>query len=627
MTKRIAATRSVEIVSTVLLLVLTIGALHYAREILLPVAMAVLLTFILTPLAVRLERLWLGRLLSVVIAVGLAFSVIGVVGWLAARQVGELGDQLPTYKNNLITRIHALRSGTDGKLKQAREAIEDIGEELTDVGKASEKPARSSADWLSWLRPSPKIEPADEEEQAMPVKVVALPPSPLRQIRSWLGPLVAPLSTAGIVIVLVIFMLLKREDLRNRMLQLIGTSTLYASTEAMDEAADRLSRYLRMQLLINASYGLVVAVGLMWIGVPNALLWGVLGTLLRFAPYIGPWLAAAMPIALSLAALPGWFQPVCTVALFLVLELVVNNVLEPWLYGSSSGVSSLGVIFAAIFWTWLWGPIGLVLAMPVTVCIVVLGKYVPQLGFLPVLLGDLSALTPYEQMYQRLLEGDRREARKLADVYLKSTTWIGLYDDLLIPALHLAERDRHAGVLNSRRETMVIETVSALIEELDSQALLADDAGEVAGEEDGGKDVSARPPTRVFCIPVRDQADETAAIMLGQALTRAGCTIDVGSLDLLVSETVERVEKSQSNIAVVVVLPPLGSRNGRYLCKRLRRRHPQLAIVAAVLDGSHLKNTRQRLIEAGANGVTNSLQETVRSVRALALHPASARHG
>ena len=337
------------------------------------------------------------------IVVLLACSAIGGVGWLATDQIVELGDRLPEYKDNLIDRIRSVRNGTGGKLKEAQDVIDDISAELTVRNDADDDKAHSSLveRWLPWL--SPRAETKGKNDNAVAVKVVELPPSPLSQIQTWLGPVVAPLSTAGIVIVLVVFTMVNREDLRNRIIRLIGTSTLYATTEAIDDATSRLSRYLRMQLLINTIYGVVVAAGLALIGVPNALLWGVFGMLLRFVPYVGPWIATAMPVVLSLATSQGWSQPLWTVGLFLALELVVNSVLEPWLYGSSIGVSSMGVILAAIFWTWLWGPIGLVLAMPLTVCSIVLGNYVPQLRFLPVLLGDSAALQPHEQMYQRLL--------------------------------------------------------------------------------------------------------------------------------------------------------------------------------------------------------------------------------
>jgi len=595
---------------TVLMLALFVGALYFAKDILLPLALGVLLSFILSALVTRFERLGLGRIVSVLLAVGIACSIAVGVGLLATRQIIELGEMLPEYKQTLIQRIQSVRSGTDGTLKEVKDAIDDIGAELTQEEKP--KPSRSFQEkWFPWLAAD---EPAaDEKEAALAVKVVELPPSPLSQVKTWLGPLVAPVSTLGVVVVLVLFLLINREDLRDRIIQLIGTSSLYATTEAIDDATGRLSRYLRMQLLINTIYGVVVAGGLALIGVPNAILWGIFGTLLRFLPYVGPWIAAIMPITLSLATSTGWSQPLWTVGLFLVLELVVNNVLEPWLYGGSIGMSSMGVILAAIFWTWLWGPIGLVLAMPLTVCAVVLGNYVPQLSFLPVLLGDREALSPHEHMYQRLLAADDLETSRRTDDYLKTHSYAELYDQILIPALHLAERDRHAGLLSERQEGTVIETVQDLIEDLRDRQQSAAESTEGETEQ-----LLAPLASPVLCIPVRDEADQTAAVMLGQVLSSEGFTVEVGSLERLASETVAWVDERQCEIALLVILPPLGSRNGRYLCKRLRQGKPGLHIVAALLDGANLKNTQLRLLDGGADAVATSVPEAVKVVQTLA---------
>ncbi|MHB0958519.1 MAG: AI-2E family transporter [Pirellulaceae bacterium] len=614
MTEKNEASTPSEQLFNLLTLGLIVAALYYAKEILLPIALAVLLTFVLTPLVTRVERLRLGRIPSILLVLALACGAIGGVGWLATRQIVELGERLPDYKENLIERIRTVRSGTDGKFKEAKEAIEDISAELTEENEVEEEQPSTALEekWLAWL--NTRNSAKEKKDSAVEVKVVNQNPSPLAQIRTWLGPVVAPLSTLGLVFVLVFFILLNREDLRNRIIRLIGTSTLYATTEAIDDANNRLSRYLRMQLLINTIYGIVVAIGLALIGVPNALLWGVFGILLRFLPYVGPWIAASMPIALSMATSQGWSQPLWTVGLFLALELVVNNVLEPWLYGSSSGVSSMGVIVAAIFWTWLWGPIGLVLAMPLTVCAVVLGNYAPQLRFLPVLIGDRAALWPHEQMYQRLLAADDVETGKLAEDLLKSIDHVELYDSVLIPALQLAERDRHAGLLSERQETMVIETARELIEDLGERQLKK---ASQAAEEGATDTVADLPSIRVFCIPVRDQADETAAMVLGQVLSFEGFVVEVGSLDSLVSDTIEWVKAGQCEVAVLVVLPPLGSRNGRYLCRRLRQSKPDLRIVTALFSGESLKNTRQRLQDSGADVVVTNLPDTIDAVRVL----------
>ncbi len=552
------------------------------------------------------------------IVCAIAFSAIGSGGWLATNQIVELSSRLPDYKDNLIAKIRNVRHGTGDKLEKAQQALEDIGAELSKDEKdeedkgltQSEKPRPTlgkEKEWLAWLNPQSQMKP-EEDEEAVAVKVVEMPPSPLNQIQTWLGPLVAPLSTAGMVVVLVIFILVMREDLRNRVVHLLGTSRLYATTEAIEDAAERLSRYLRMQLLINVIYGVVVGVGLSIIGIPNAMLWGVLGTLLRFLPYVGPWIAAAMPITLALAVTKGWSQPLMVITLFVVLELIVNNVLEPWLYGSSIGVSSLGVIIAAIFWTWLWGPIGLVLAMPLTVCLVVLGKYFPQLQFLPVLLGDQSALQPYEHLYQRLLTSDDHEAAKISERYLESSTVTEFYDEVLVPALHLAERDRHADRLSEQQESVLNESARELVDDLGERVARKIDMVHTDNLEAGSLPVAANT---VLCIPVRDMADETSAIMLGQLLQTEGFSIDLVSSETLAGETIDQVQGDACRIAFLVMMPPLGTKRGRYLCKRLRQRCPDLRIVAVVLHGSRLKKLQQRLIDAGADRVVTSLQAAV----------------
>ena len=262
----------------------------------------------------------------------------------------------------------------------------------------------------------------------MLVQVQSPAPTPLETLRDVGGPLIAPFATAGLVVVLVIFMLLQREDLRDRVLRLVGGREVARATEAMDDAAKRISRYLLMQLIINVLYGIPVGIGLYFIGVPNPILWGCLATVLRFIPYLGPVIGALFPIALSFAVAPGWTLPLLTVALFVVLELFSNNVLEPWLYGASTGLSPVAVLVAAVFWTMLWGPLGLLMSTPLTVCLVVLGRHVPQLGFFDVLLGDEPALSPEVKFYQRLLARDPEEATELAEEYLEDGSLDKLYE-------------------------------------------------------------------------------------------------------------------------------------------------------------------------------------------------------
>ena len=420
--------------------------------------------------------------------------------------------------------------------------------------------------------------------------------------------------------VLVIFILLKREDQRNRLLQLFGSSNLHASTEALTDVTDRVSKYLRMQFLINAGYGIAVGVGLAAIGVPSAITWGVLSFSLRFLPYIGPWLSAIMPLTVSLATSTGWTQPMFVAGLFVVLELLVNNVAEPMLYGRSTGVSGVGVIIAAIFWTWIWGPIGLVLAMPLTVCVVVMAKYIPGLHFLAVLLGDQSALEAPERIYQRLLAGDCEEAVEQAGALVTEGSLASAYDEGVIPALIMAENDRHGGRLHDAQAVVVHETARDLIDELDD---LATEAKARQTEKESPTPVAAaseRSPLRALCVPLRDQADDIGAAMLAKLLTHGGFYVEQSGVSALTSELVESVESLGVDVVILSIVPPLPPRSSRLLCRRLHDRYPQLPVLIGYWGGGSPEEIRRRLADDQSEIVT-TLAGAEERVRAIASRP------
>jgi predicted PurR-regulated permease PerM len=390
-------------------IVVVVGALYLGRDILIPLALAILLSFMLAPVVIRLRRLGLGRIPAVVAVVLLLFLALLGLGSIVASQVVHLADNLPRYEWNLRSKIRDLRIAipSGGVVERTSEMLRDLGQELEEAAAPAEKEAKSGAE--------------PEAPKPVPVQVQEPQAPPLQTLRELGGPLVAPIATAGLVVVFVIFMLLQREDLRDHVIRLLGARDVARATEAMDDAARRISRYLLMQLVINVLYGIPVGVGLYFLGVPNPVLWGLLATVLRFIPYVGPVIAALFPIALSFAVAPGWTLPLLTIALFVTLELFSNNVLEPWLYGSSTGLSPVAIVVAAVFWTALWGPVGLLLSTPLTVCLVVLGRHVPQLGFFHVLLGDEPALAPELKFYQRLLARDPEEATELAEEYLEKS--------------------------------------------------------------------------------------------------------------------------------------------------------------------------------------------------------------
>jgi predicted PurR-regulated permease PerM len=580
-----------------------VAALYFAKAIFLPLALAILLSFLLTPLANRLERWGLPRIPAVLVVGGFSFAVIGVLLWVVTIQAIDLGSKLETYRSNIFNKVRAI-GGESGPIGRFTATLDDLSKQLAEETKLLPRPTPTAAG------------EAAPNAGAVPVTVVDAP-SPLAQIRDWLGPLVEPISTAGLVVVLVLFMLVQREDQRNRFIEMFGTANLNVTTEALSDAAGRVMRFLRMQFLINAGYGLCVAIALRVLDVPNAAMWGVLGFMLRFLPYVGPILAALMPVAISAAVSTGWTQPLLVAGWFVVLELVLNNLVEPWLYGSSIGVSAVGIIVAAIFWTWLWGPIGLVLAMPLTVCLVVLARYVPQLRFVTILLGDQPALSPAERTYQRLLAMDEAEIARLASQTLKKADLAAYYDNVLIPALWLAERDRHVGRLSEEQENFINETIEDLVDELGR------DAAETSSTDSPAQE-PAGPRVRVLCIPLCDRADQATTLMLAQLLAAEGFHADVSSTVSLTSEVVDEVAKLESQIAVVSILPPCSPRNSRLLCRRLEQRYPDLPIIVGYWNAVPTEPLHKRFDLGDSNRLVTSLKDAVAAVRTEAARLASA---
>lgn len=607
-------------------IVVAVAALYFAKEILLPFALAVLLSFLLTPLANRLERWHLGRVPSVLLVVAMTFALLGGIGWIVTSQLVQLSRELPQYKDNILEKVRTVVESS-GSFSKVSQVIEEVGQEISQSGKQDEqtndaaeaefKSAKVPSDlprvaehWLPLLQ---KAEVKGDGKDAVEVAVVAMPPSPLTQVQTWLGPIVAPLTAAGMVIVLVLFMLIDREDQRNRLIQLFGTANLHTTTEAFRDASRRVSRYLRMQFLINACYGICVALGLWAIGVPSALMWGVLGFSLRFLPYIGPWIAAVLPILVSLAVSAGWTQPLLVMGLYVVLELLLNNVAEPWLYGGSVGVSSVGVIISAIFWTWLWGPVGLVLAMPLTVCLLVLAQHVPQLRFITVLLADRPPMSLVERVYQRMLAADDNELVKLLSKELKTNSLATVYDDTLIPALALAEQDRHADLLNDDQASAVEELAEDLVQELGEQAERLQ--AEAASSEDVTIAVGSSPDPGVLCVALRDEADETCGRMLSRTLALQGASVEVLSHELLASEVVAKVEASPGAIVVISILPPIAQRETRLLWKRLRSHFPELPIIVGCWHSDDARQLFGRIERDGPSQLVTTLAEATTTVK------------
>jgi predicted PurR-regulated permease PerM len=610
--------------------IIIVAAMHLARDVLMPIALSLLLSFLLTPLVLRLQQLHIPRVPAVLITAIISFSLIGGLGYTVANQFVDLAQKLPEYKDNIRSKLSTFRMPSNGVFSRATETIRELGNDLSSTTgtTATTSPAnlQSTAGVILFnprqvgtkppaLPAPPSQTISSSKPEAVPVRIVEGPSSSLQLIRTIAGPIVRPLGTAGLVVLFVLFILLQREDLRDRVILLIARGRLTQTTEAINDAATRVSRYLLMQLIVNACYGLPVAIGLYFLGVPNAVLWGILATLLRFIPYAGPWIAASFPIILSLAVFNGWTKPLLVIGLFVVLELISNNIIEPLLYGASTGVTPIALIVAAVFWTWLWGGVGLFLSTPLTVCVVVLGRYVPQLSFLNVLLGDDPGLAPEARLYQRLLAMNAEEAEDLILKQLQTTPkLIEVYDKVIIPALSLAEADRHRGYLDEEHCDFIYDTIEEIIATLGEQ-LPTEDA--TNPEERNAAEALMQKPM-VVCLPARDQADEIAANMLAHVISEAGRFYGSAvSVRELASEMLDEVERSGAKTACISALPPFSVAHARYLSKRLRTRFPEIHILVGLWNAhGDLPRACKRIINSGANEVTTTICETMERIGA-----------
>ena len=447
-----------------------------------------------------------------------------------------------------------------------------------------------------------------------PVAVVLEPPSILAHLPS----LLQALASAGVVTVLVIFMLLERLELRDRLILLIGYRRMTATTRALDEAGARIARYLLMQSVINGSFGVALGLGLFLIGVPYAVVWGALAAALRFIPYIGAFVAALLPLAVSLAVFPGWLQPALVVGLFLLLELATSMVMEPWLYGQSAGVSQVALLIAVIFWSWFWGPVGLLLATPLTVCLIVLGKHLPALGFIVVLMGDRPVIEAKARYYQRLLARDQDEAADIVEAYVNTDGRESVHDAVLLPALFYAKQDRDRGLLSEDDARFVGQATREILDTLahDAPAPAADTGG--LPVNDAGADTRVR----IGGCPARDQADALALEMVRQLLDPARYLLEVCGPGLLTAEVVAWVELNRPTLLCIGAVAPGGLSQARHLCKRLRSQCPELKIVVGRW-GLHDEQDadRRHLLAAGADRVATTVLDTQLALTEVGLAP------
>ena len=593
-------------------IVLAIGALYFGRDIFIPFALAVLLSFALTPLVTWLRRLKLPRIAAALVAVTLAFILIVGIAYVVGRQLVQLADNLPTYQTTISQKIRSLQQSAPGGgvVERVTSTIEDLGKEISGEDKKPQAPQ-------SGLGTAPAA------QEPITVRLESPQAKPLEIIQTIVGPLLAPLATAGLVVIFVIFVLLEREDLRDRFIKLAGAGDLQKSTQAINDAAARVSRYLLMQLVVNLTYGIPIGIALYFIGVPNAVLWGLLAAVLRFVPYLGPFLAALFPIALAIAVDPGWTMLFWVVGLFLAAELISNNVIEPWLYGSSTGLSSLAIIMAAIFWTTLWGPVGLFLATPLTVCLVVIGRYVPQLEFLGILLGSDPVLAPEERLYQRLLAGNLEEAVEIAEDYVDECSSRQFYDSVAIPALRLAENDRQRSTTDTNYRRLVAETAICVVREIEDHVR---EKAASADQPDEGRSESAKEarPSSVLCLAGRTELDRAAAEMMAQVLDERGIGARVMPPIAVSQGALGQLDLQGVDVVCLSYLHPQPQVYARYICRRLRRRAPHLKLVVCCWNlAPSTGQTEDVRKQMAADAVFVSLESCVDQVESWIALPAS----
>jgi len=585
-----------------------VTGLYFGRPILVPLALAILIAFALSPLLRLLRKLHLGRVPSVLLSVLFAIVVMIGIGTFIGSQAAKIAAQLPQYQTNLLQKVQSIRgaAANSGIVRSTTAVLNNIGNEVAGAGQST------------------AAGPLRARDRPVPVQVVKPRTTPIEVIENVIGPLVDPLISMTIVIVFVGFILLQKEDLRDRFIRLAGYQDLQRTTLALDEAADRLSHYLFSQTVINTCFGTIVGTCLWLIGIPNAGLWGLLSGMMRFIPYVGVPLSALFPLALGIAVDPGWSKVLWTAALYLTIESITGQLIEPVVYGRNMGLSAVAVVVAAIFWTWLWGPVGLLLSTPLTMCLVVMGRHVEPLQFLDVLLGDQPPLASEESLYLRMLAGDPDTAALEGEAFLRNNSLIDYFDEVTIKALALAQRDHDRGVLKRDRLDAIRETVDALIENLSER----EDVPEGVQDED-----EATPPLPnegseqlpeswrgrpVLCAAGRSALDEAAAALLAHVVEKHGIGARVVSASDVSPTHLARLDVSGVQVMCVSYLDPGNYKNARYLVKRLKKRMPQAHPIAGFWGYAESDSHYLDSIEAmEMDDVVSSLGQAVERILVL----------
>ena len=597
---------------------LIVTALYFGREILVPVALAVLLSFVLAPFVIRLQSWRVPRTLSVLVAVFIGFSIIFSLGGLMVSQANRLAEELPGYQQTLREKIQGLRglaTGGSGTLERASKVLRELDSELQNPS--------ASRNAIDGLRRQPFDRP-------IPVEIRQPDPGTLSTLVAIIQPLLQPLTTTGIVVIFVIFILLQRQDLRNRFIRLAGSHDMQRTTAALDDAGQRLSRLFLNQIIVNASFGLLIGIGLQLIGVPSAPLWGLVATILRFVPYVGSPISAVFPLILAAAVGSGWGMLLMTVALFATLQLIAGQIVEPLVYGRSSGLSPVAIVLSASFWTWLWGPIGLVLATPLTICLVVVGRHVDRLQFFDVLLGNQPALTPPQLLYQRMLAGDPIEASQQAQTYLEAATLADYHDKILLPGLRLAEHDVRLGRLPGERLDRILATVSEVVDDLDSHedVMVAETATAIDDRSSLARLESSIVPFEndrlpeawqsagaVLCLPGSGKLDEAASLVLAQLLKRQGIGAEAEAADALSMSRFFSLDLSQRSALCICYVGETSNAMIHYAVRRLAKKSRNSRIIVALIAGE--SDTKPAPMP-NVTVVTGNFSDVVGSIHALA---------
>jgi predicted PurR-regulated permease PerM len=572
-----------------------VGGIYLGRPVLMPLALAVLMSFALAPLVGLLKRLRLGNIASVMISLLLAIVVLSSLGMFMGSQLAKLAADLPRYQTNLAHKIQSVVGSAvhNDTITRLNQTVENLAQQVNG----------SSAGDATAVKTADAVKP-------IPVVISKTSVAPWEVAQTVLGPLLEPLGLAAMVLVFVGFILLQKDDLRDRFVRLAGSRDMQRTTVALDEAANRLSRYLFLQTCINTGFGITVGTGLWLLGIPNAGLWALMSMLLRFVPYVGVPLAFLFPFTLAMAVDPGWEKMVWVLALYGSMEAIVGQVIEPFLYGRSMGLSAVAVVVAAVFWTWLWGPVGLLLSTPLTMCFVVFSRHVEGLKFLDVMLGDQPALRFEESLYLRMLAEDPDEAADEAENFLKENSLSAYYDEVAARALMLAQNDVNRGVLDPLRQNRIRDAIKGLIVNLSDRK---DDHPPPAELPAGWQNAP------VLCVAGRGPLDEAAALLLVDMLGKSGIGARVVSSDETSAANIRDLDCAGVQMACVSYLEPGTFKNARYQVRRLRARLPGVPVMA-IFWGLAGDNSRylDGIEATECDIVTTGLKETVQHVLTFA---------